>query len=219
MTEIVTEDTTVKFPGCTRRRNRFGRRREDSLMASHAAYGKDLAVHSHYLLTLHDLSDNLHQTTDVNELLWKVARTITSELNLEDCVIYLLNEDREYLQQRAAYGPKASVINTVVKPKEIPLGVGIVGAVAASGKPEIVNDTVCDNRYVVDDKARLSELTVPLLYQSGQVMGVIDSEHSTRGFFTFDHLRIIELIAHMVAEKIEIQLLKQQLTAMNNAPA
>ena len=175
------------------------------------AYTKVLLQQSRYVLTLHKFTEELRLASGVEEVLWSVVDSAISELNLEDCVIYLFDDERRFLQQRAAFGAKASAIHTVINPKDVQPGVGIVGTVGMTGRPEIVNDTVCDNRYVVDDRARLSELAVPLLSQTGEVMGVIDSEHSKRGFFTFEHLRVLEVIARIAAVKIEIEQLKQGL--------
>lgn len=56
-----------------------------------------------------------------------------------------------------------------------------MGSVALDGKSIIVNDTSKDSRYIVDDKARSSEISIPILHE-GKVIGVIDSEHSKRIF-------------------------------------
>src|SRR5690606_31508725 len=58
-----------------------------------------------------------------------------------------------------------------------------------------------DKRYIVDDAMRLSEITVPILY-NGKVLGIIDSEHSQKGFFTQKHLSILTTVASLCAHKI-----------------
>ncbi|HSP79380.1 MAG TPA: adenylate/guanylate cyclase domain-containing protein, partial [Myxococcaceae bacterium] len=59
-------------------------------------------------------------------------------LGLEDCVIYLLDEQREYLVQRAAHGPKTPRAREILAPIRIRVGQGIVGTVAATLPPEQV---------------------------------------------------------------------------------
>jgi LytS/YehU family sensor histidine kinase len=76
-----------------------------------------------------------------------------------------------------------------------------VGAVAQSGKAEIINDTSLDERYIVDDARRHSEITVPII-NHGKVIGIIDSEHSQKGFYTERHLQILTTIASLLAEKL-----------------
>src|SRR3546814_2872555 len=103
--------------------------------------------------------------------------------------------------QKAALGPKTTGENKILNPLEIPIGTGIVGSVAHSGKAEIINDTTKDKRYIVDDERRFSEITVPIVY-NGMVLGIIDSEHPRKKFFTGKHLSILGTIASLCANKI-----------------
>lgn len=84
---------------------------------------------------------------------------------------------------------------------EIPVGKGIVGSVAKSFKPEIIKDTRNDNRYLVDDISRKSEIAVPIIVD-GKLIGVIDSEHSRAGFFTKRHLDILQKITDTCTKKL-----------------
>lgn len=135
------------------------------------------------------------------ELAWDLVENCISKLHFEDCVIYLLDEETETLQQIAAYGPKNPKPMEILQPIQIPLGSGITGAVALSGIGEIIPDTREDHRYIVDDMARLSELTVPIKLDE-KVIGVIDCEHSKAGFFNEAHLQILNAIASISGIKI-----------------
>jgi ligand-binding sensor domain-containing protein/putative methionine-R-sulfoxide reductase with GAF domain len=137
----------------------------------------------------------------VEDTLWAVVKNCISRLGFEDCVIYMLDEQRQVLVQKAAWGPKTTEENKILNPIEIPVGKGIVGTVALSGKAEIIGDTAKDERYIVDDKRRYSEITVPIL-SDNKVIGVIDSEHSKKNFFTRHHLSILTTIASLCASKI-----------------
>src|SRR3546814_17302936 len=92
------------------------------------------------------------------------------------------------LIQKAAFSPKNPDGYTIAHAIEIPLGSGIVGSVAASLKPEIIADATKDPRYIIDDKKRLSEITVPIMLD-GKLLGIIDSEHSKKNFYTRRHLK------------------------------
>src|SRR5436190_1449838 len=142
---------------------------------------------------------NRHQKTD--DLLWDVAKNCISRLNFEDCVIYLKDEEKNILIQKAAYGPKSPVDFSIHQPIEIPVGKGIVGTVAATGKALLVSDTQADTRYIVDDARRNSELAVPMIVD-GKVIGVIDSEHHRKNFFTPKHLQILSTIAVLCVNQI-----------------
>jgi two-component system LytT family sensor kinase len=130
----------------------------------------------------------------IEEVLWDVTRNCIGRLNFEDCVIYTMDDKRQALVQKAAYGPKNPRNFEILHPIEIPAGKGIVGSVAVSGKAEIIYDTSQDPRYIKDDEMRLAEITVPIL-TDGKVIGVIDAEHSQKGFFKQHHLRILTTIA------------------------
>ena len=146
----------------------------------------------------------------VDDILWDLTKNCISKLGFEDCVIYLLDHNRNVLVQKAAHGPKNPKDFTIHQPIEIPLGKGIVGHVAQYGQPEIVPNTVLDSRYIKDDVFRYSEITVPISLH-GQVIGVIDAEHSERNFFNERHLKILTLIASLCANKIMFARAEEQM--------
>lgn len=140
------------------------------------------------------------QQTEEN-ILWDVAKNCIGRLQFEDCVIYLYDEERNVLVQKAAHGPKSPRQFEINQPIEIQPGKGIVGSVALSGRAELIADTTKDPRYIVDDEQRYSEISVPIIYD-GKVLGVIDCEHSKKRFFTQKHLSILTTIASLCANKI-----------------
>lgn len=146
-------------------------------------------------------SRRMAEQTTIDGLLWDVARNCIGRLHFEDCVIYLADHEEKYLVQCAAFGPKNPSGNTLINPIRLPIGEGITGTVALTGRAEIVNDTSKDPRYIVDDVRRNAEIAVPMI-ADGQVVGVIDSEHSKKGYFTQRHLSIVTTIASLCAAKI-----------------
>lgn len=144
---------------------------------------------------------SLMTQTTIQQVLWDVVRNCISRLDFVDCVIYWLDQDRGVLVQKAAYGPKNPEADLILQPIEIALGTGIVGAVAATGKAERIGNTSADSRYIQDDCARASEITVPILWD-GNVLGIIDAEHPEVNFFTPQHLRILTTVAAICAQKI-----------------
>lgn len=150
---------------------------------------------------INHFASSLYQHQSVDAILWDVARNCISRLQFEDCVIYLLDKKKKVLVQKAAYGPKSPKEFQLIEPLEIPVGRGITGSVALSGKPELIDDTSKDNRYIVDDEPRLSEITVPIVFGQ-EVLGVIDCEHSKKRFFTQKHLSVLTTIASLCANKI-----------------
>ncbi|RCR66855.1 ATP-binding protein [Larkinella punicea] len=151
--------------------------------------------------TINYFASSLYGKNTVDEILWDVAKNCIARLGFVDCVIYLLNDEQTALVQKAAYGNKNPEAYSILDPLVIPLGEGIVGSVARTGKPEIVTDTTQDPRYVLDDEMRYAELAVPLLLQN-KVIGVIDSEHPEKGFFKEHHLDALQTIAAICSSKI-----------------
>ena len=139
---------------------------------------------------------------DINEIAWEISSNIAKYLNTNDCVIYLANEENKTLEQIAAYGEKKGKKNTVKNKIVLPIGKGIVGSVAEKGISEIIKDTSVDQRYVVDEAQRNSEITVPIISQ-GRVIGIIDAEHKRKNYFTETHLNTIENIANLVSLQLK----------------
>jgi len=52
-------------------------------------------------------ASSMHEQQKVDNILWDVARNCIGRLRFEDCVIYLLDEKRNVLVQKAAHGPKS----------------------------------------------------------------------------------------------------------------
>lgn len=154
-----------------------------------------------YLKVINHFALGLIQYQSVEEMLWFVTQEVISQLSFEDCVIYLVDEEQQVLRQRAAFGPKNPEGQQIQDPIVIPLGTGIVGTVATSLTVERIEDTSLDERYIQDDAFRLSEISVPIHY-ADRLLGVIDSEHSERGFFTDEHVQVLETIAAMLATKL-----------------
>lgn len=150
---------------------------------------------------LNYFATSLYNQNTIEDVFWDIAKNCISKLNFEDCVIYSFNNHQKVLVQKAAFGPKNPDGYIITNHLEIPLGKGIVGAVAASHKPEIISDTTKDVRYIVDDERRFSEITVPILLE-GKLLGIIDSEHHKKNFFKKRHLKLLQKIADTCTKKI-----------------
>lgn len=144
-------------------------------------------------------SSSTNSSTDI--IVWDIARNCIAALGLEDCVIYLIDEEREMLIQKAAFGDKNPRAFEITNPIEIPIGKGITGEVAKTGKSIVIGNALIDERYIVDDKQRYSEIAVPIIHE-GRILGVIDSEHSRKNYFKEHHLNALETISTLSAAKI-----------------
>ena len=155
---------------------------------------------AHYLETINSLGSLLMRTDSAHEAAWIVAKHAVGELGYIDCIIYLINDDKE-LVQIAAHGNKNSSSRHIVNPIKLKIGEGICGHVALTGVSEIVRDTSKDPRYLVDDELRHSEMTVPI-FSDDHVIGIIDSEHPNKDYFSDHDLKIFKSIASILSFKI-----------------
>jgi len=147
-------------------------------------------------------AEALLKAESVEDVVWSIVKQAVSKLGYDDCVVYLLGDDGKTLVQKAAHGPKNPRETDLKNPIVLELGEGISGDVAITKVGEIVKDTSKDPRYVVDNEVRLSEIAVPIL-DDGIVIGIIDSEHRSKNFYSSEDLSILTAIASMAATKIQ----------------
>ena len=169
---------------------------------------EDITSEREKTLTL-DLVNNLTKSilgkTDINEIAWKIVNNIAEYLDSDDCVIYLVDHENRTMEQIAAYGNKRDNDHGIINSLSLKIGQGIVGTVAKTGISQNIKDTSKDDRYVMDDERRFSEITVPII-SGGKVIGVIDSEHKVKNYFTKEHVKTLESIAALVAIKLRTAL-------------
>lgn len=168
---------------------------------AHSTPSASLGEAEKLLDILEKFSSSIYRNNSVDDILWSIASQCIAQLAFEDCVVYLLDEQRNVLVQKAAYGPKNIDYRSIFEPIEIAVGQGVVGRVAATGKPLLIEELSEFEDYIIDDKERRSELAVPI-FSNKQVIGVIDSEHSLPGFFQEIHLKTLLNIAHIAGLKI-----------------
>lgn len=167
-------------------------------------------VKAWHLRIINDLEVALIGVTDINKILWTIAKTAIADLGFDDCVIYLMDKSGRNLIQRAAHGGKNPAATEILNPIVIALGKGVVGSVAAHGEAIVISDTREHEEYIVDDEARLSELAVPIIYDN-RVIGVIDSEHPESNFYTRQDLDCLTTMASITANKIANAVLIEEL--------
>lgn len=116
-----------------------------------------------------DLSGNSKK-----ELLNNLTEVAADSMNCEAASIMLVNERRNELEFIVATGEKKNRLETMT----VPLGEGIAGWVAVTGKSQIVNDTSKDKRFTgkVDEESGFVTrqiLAVPLLLDN-KITGVLE---------------------------------------------
>ena len=158
------------------------------------------------LLLLNEISRELTSILNVDELLKRIAELLNRIIDYQMFSILLVDEEGERLSHRFSLRFQESIHLK----HDIPIGRGLVGVAAAEKTAVLVPDVSKDSRYVMANPETKSELAVPLIYKE-KVIGVLDLEHTRRGFFTEDHKRTITTLAAQVAIALENARLYEQI--------
>ncbi|MFL3660681.1 MAG: PAS domain S-box protein [Polaribacter sp.] len=160
------------------------------------------AIEKTFIIDLiNNLTKSILDKTDITEIAWEIVNNIAGYLDSDDCVIYLVDNEKEIIEQIAVYGDKLAGKKKIINKLVLSKGKGIVGNVAISGVSELIKDTSKDPRYVMDQERRFSEIAVPIM-SNGKAIGVIDSEHKQKNHYTTEHVKTLESIASLVAIKL-----------------
>lgn len=158
------------------------------------------------LTLLNEIARELTSILNVDELLKRIAELISRLIDYQMFSILLLEPGSEKLQHRFSLRFQE---NIHLK-HDIPVGRGVVGYAALHKEAVLVPDVSKDPRYILLNPETMSELAVPLIYKD-TVIGVLDIEHTRRGYFTEDHRRTITTLAAQLAIAIENAQLYEQI--------
>ena len=150
------------------------------------------------LLLLNEIARELTSILNVDELLKRIGELVSRLIDFQMFSILLVDAAGEKLQHRFSLRFQE---NIHLK-NDIPIGKGIVGAAAEQKQAVLIRDVKKDTRYIETNPETRSELAVPLIYKD-KVIGVLDLEHTKKGFFTDDHQRTITTLAAQIAIAIE----------------
>jgi sigma-B regulation protein RsbU (phosphoserine phosphatase) len=150
------------------------------------------------LSTLNEIARELTSILNLDELFGRIAELVRRLIDYQMFSILLLDATGEKLQHRFALRFQENV-----HPKDDRLlGRGLVGTAAETKQAVLAPDVKKDPRYIEVNPETRSELAVPLIYKD-KVIGVLDLEHTRRGFFTEEHQRTMTTLAAQIAIAIE----------------
>ncbi len=179
-----------------------------TLVASRLASGIEnarlytrLARQARTLEVLHEISRELTSILDLDQLLQRVAELLKKVIEYEMFSILLLDDSGTRLQHRFAVRFDERDERVALKPT-YSLGEGLVGFAAQHKQALLVSDVHKDVRYIQLNAETRAELVVPLVHKD-RVIGVLDLEHTRRGYFTEEHQRSLTTLAAQVAIAIE----------------
>ncbi len=189
-----------------------------ALVASRIAAGIEnarlytrVARQAQTLSVLNEISRELTSILNLDELLQRIAELLTQLINYQMFSILLLDESGSKLEHRFSvrYNERIQLKH------DIPMGAGLVGYAAESHAPVLVRDVRKEPRYIQVNQETRSELAVPLIYK-GNVVGVLDLEHTRKGYFTEDHMRTLGTLAAQIAVAIENARLYERIAQEEN---
>jgi len=150
------------------------------------------------LVLLNEISRELTSILNVDELLKRIAELLSRLIDYQMFSILLLDDGGEKLQHRFSLRFQENILLK----HDVPWGKGLVGYAVQHREAVLVPDVNKDSRYIRLNPETRSELAVPLIYKD-KVIGVLDLEHTRRGFFTEDHKRTVTTLAAQVAIALE----------------
>jgi len=157
------------------------------------------------LATLNEIARELTSILNLDELLKHVAELLKRLIDYQMFSILLLDPTGERLQHRFS----ERFEQRLHLKHDIPLGRGVVGYAAQAKEAVLVPDLSKSSRYIAKNPETRSELAAPLIHKE-KVIGVLDLEHTRRGYFTDDHKRTLTTLAAQLAIAIENARLYEQ---------
>jgi GAF domain-containing protein len=155
---------------------------------------------SELLLALHEIVDSYNLTIDADELFTRVLEIAVSVTGAEGGSLMLLDHDKRELRVRVAVGVEPELWPKI----RVPLGQGISGRVAESGRPLRLRGKADRQTFqIVRERLDIeSAISVPLIFE-GRVLGVLNLHHTVRpDAFTEASLEFAEQLARLDAQII-----------------
>lgn len=150
------------------------------------------------LLLMNEIARELTSILNLDELLRHIAELLSRLIDYQMFSILLLDAAGEKLQHRFSLRFQE---NIHLK-NDIALNQGVVGYAATQRQAVLVPDVKKNPHYIMTNPETRSELAAPLIYKD-KVIGVLDLEHTKRGFFTEDHQRTVTTLAAQIAIALE----------------
>ena len=154
------------------------------------------------LTVLYESAETVATVMNLEEVSGRILDQAAEILDVDQASLMLVREDDDELEAVAARGLREDVIGKV----RIPLGEGISGGVAESGKPVLIEDLRSHPTYSRDPRANenwTSLISVPLKVRD-RVLGVLNVNNKKNGSpFTSGDLKMLMALAQLAAISIQ----------------
>jgi len=168
-------------------------------------------IKSYKILT--DATAALQRPVDFNETLRMLTESLNELVSFDEIAVYLVDWERSVMIPAFATGPFREEIMSDIGPIS-----GLAGAVARTGKGEIVEDSWKDQRVEdipgiekASDEIGQAMMCIPLMSKDGEVGGVINIYREVDQSFTQQEYEITEPFATHTAVAMENFKLRDEL--------
>ncbi|MCD6413597.1 MAG: GAF domain-containing protein [Elusimicrobia bacterium] len=146
----------------------------------------------------HKVSMKILNLDDLLKLIMAEARNI---LNADRCTVFIRDFDTNTLWSKIADGLGKREIR-------LPVGKGIVGVVAATGKILNIKDAYSDSRFDIETDRKTGYrtktiLSSPMKNKDGEILGVFQVLNKKDGTFNEEDEKILSLLSRQAADAIE----------------
>ncbi|MFS8639319.1 MAG: diguanylate cyclase [Symbiobacteriaceae bacterium] len=159
--------------------------------------GGDAPLRSEELQVLYECTHALNKVSSLDDLIREFNDLLSSRLGYPHLALLLYNEEDGSLRLASAPLYPSHLQGRVLR-----RGEGICGAVAATGRPIIVDDVTRDPRYVPGIENARSQIAVPVR-RGDRLIGVLSVESPQLAAFSERDLRLLTAIADEVAVALE----------------
>lgn len=161
--------------------------------------------------TLIEATSALQEPVDLADTLQKIAEKLNKLVPFEEISVYLVDWERNLLTPIYATGPYTDEVMSDIGPIT-----GLAGEVAKTGKVDIVEDSMDDQRVedipgIEEDEVRQTVMAIPLKGKSGEVVGVLELYRDKSRKYTEVESEIVEPFATHAAIALENAQMREEL--------
>jgi signal transduction protein with GAF and PtsI domain len=162
-------------------------------------------TYDRYIKALSDISEAITSDKYLEDILKLIVIVTAKVTGVEICSLWLIEEDEK--GKRARLKATQAIDPVYVKDRVLNLNEGVVGFIASTNKPLMVEDVLKEPRFKEKEMARklglVSMLGVPLHVREDKVIGVLDCFTVKPYEFSETEVNLITAVANQAAVAIE----------------
>jgi signal transduction histidine kinase len=177
--------------------NRAPQQVADTELLADAQYLADSRHSREVIQTLYLLANQVSSSLELDVVLDSIVTTLRQVLDCRGCVIFLYDQEKEWLEMRASDGVKPHW----QRHARMRTGKGISGKAAQEARTLYIPDTSQDPDFIVFDPNVRSLLVVPLVHK-GDVIGTLNVDDTEPDAFSADVSRLLSIAGAQAAAAI-----------------